>query len=54
MPLINTIILIWASTAQKMIFSIKDFFRKCDQLLKTSLMENFIFCAKFFYLKHFL
>ena len=36
-------------------FSIKDFFRKCDQirsflriwshLLKKSLMENFIFCA---------
>ena len=42
-------------TAQKMKFSIKDFFRKCDQvlnflriwlhLLKKSLMENFIFCA---------
>ena len=35
-------------TAQKMKFSIKDFFSKCDQiwshLLKTSLMENFIFC----------
>ena len=41
-------------TAQKM-FSIKDFFSKCDQircflriwshLLKKSLMENFIFCA---------
>ena len=39
-------------TAQKMKFSIKDFFRKCDQihrklriwshLLKKSLMENFI------------
>ena len=36
-------------------FSIKDFFRKCDQirrfrwiwshLLRKSLMENFIFCA---------
>ena len=42
-------------TAQKMKFSTKDFFRKCDQilsllriwshLLKKSLMENFIFCA---------
>ena len=37
--------------AQKMKFSIKDFFSKCDQissflrhLLKKSLMENFIFC----------
>ena len=42
-------------TAQKMAFSIKDFFSKCDQirrklriwshLLKKSLIENFIFCA---------
>ena len=42
-------------TAQKMKFSIKDFFSKCDQirrklqiwshLLKKTLMENFIFCA---------
>ena len=42
-------------TAQKMKFSIKDFFSKCDQirrklqilshLLKNLLMENFIFCA---------
>ena len=42
-------------TAQKMKFSIKDFFSKCDQtrsllriwshLLKKSLMESFIFCA---------
>ena len=42
-------------TAQKMKFSIKDYFSKCDQirsflriwshLLKKSLMENFIFCA---------
>ena len=42
-------------TAQKMKFSIKDFFSKCDQirsklrirshLLKKSLMENFIFCT---------
>ena len=42
-------------TAQKMKFSIYDFFSKCDQissflwisshLLKKSLMENFIFCT---------
>ena len=42
-------------TAQKMKFSIKDFFSKCDQirmtmriwshLLKKSLMENFVICA---------
>ena len=42
-------------TAQKLKFSIKDFFSKCDRirrklriwshLLKKSLMENFIFCA---------
>ena len=41
--------------AQKMMFSINDFFTKCDQirsflriwshLLKKCLMENFIFCA---------
>ena len=40
--------------AQKMKFSIKDFFSKCDQirfpriwshLLKKSIIENFIFCA---------
>ena len=36
-------------TAQKMMFSIKDLFRKCflriwSHLLKKSLMENFIFC----------
>ena len=46
------------STAQKMKFSIKGFFSKCDQirnflriwshLLKKSLMENFIFCARKF------
>ena len=46
-------------TAQKMKFSIKDFFSKCDQicrklriwsdLLRKSLMENFIFCAVSFY-----
>ena len=44
-----------SDTAQKMKFSIKDFFSKCDQirrklriwshLLKKSQMENFIFCA---------
>ena len=43
------------TTAQKMTFSIKDFFSKCDQirrklqiwshLLKKSLMENVIFCV---------
>ena len=43
------------NTAQKMKFSIKDFFIKCEQirckqpiwshLLKKSLMENFILCA---------
>ena len=46
------------NTAQKMKFSIKDFFSKCDQthcflriwsyLLQKSLMENFIFCARYF------
>ena len=46
---------LYSSTAQKIKFSIKDFYSKCDQirsflrikshLLKTSLMENFIFCA---------
>ena len=49
------------TTAQKVKFSIKDFFNKCDQirrklriwshLLEKSLMENFIFCAV--YLSHF-
>ena len=44
-----------AMAAQKMKFSIKDFFSKCDKirsklriwshLLKKSLMANFIFCA---------
>ena len=50
------------STAQKMKFSSKDFFSKCDQirfflqisshLLKKPLIENFIFCAvlKLFYI----
>ena len=45
------------STAQKMKFSIKDFFSKCDQirnflrtwshLLKKTLIENLLFCALF-------
>ena len=45
----------YSYTAQKMKFSIKDFFSKCDQtrrklgiwlhLLKKSLTENLIFCA---------
>ena len=45
----------FSKTAQKMKFSITDFFSKCDQirsflriwshLLKKSVMENFIFCA---------
>ena len=49
------------STAQKMKFSIKDFFSKCDEiqrklriwshLLKKSWMENFIFCAMKFLVK---
>ena len=48
-------ILIRVITAQKMKFSIKDFFSKCDQIrrklriwshsLKKRLMKNFIFCA---------
>ena len=43
------------NTAQKMKFSVKDFFSKCDQirsflpiwshLLKKSLIKNFIFCV---------
>ena len=45
----------FGSAVQKIKFPIKDFFSKCDQilkklffcphLLKKSLMENFIFCA---------
>ena len=45
-------------TGQKMKFSVKDFFSKCDQirrklqiwshLLKKSLLKNFIFCAVVF------
>ena len=47
--------IIWFHTAQKMMFSIKDFFSKCDQirrklriwsyLLKKFLWKNIIFCA---------
>ena len=33
------------SLAQKMKLSMKNFFSKCDQIRKKSLMENFIFCA---------
>ena len=52
-PLSKTANTITLHTAQKMMFSIKDFFSKCDQirsflrphLLKKSLMENLIFCA---------
>ena len=49
-------------TKQKIKFSMKDFFSKCDQirsflqislhLLKKSLMENFIFCAKTSFFKN--
>ena len=49
-------------TAQKMKFSVKDFFSKCDQicrklgisshLLKKYLMENFIFCAVNYFLNY--
>ena len=35
-------------TAQKMKFSIKDFFSKWSHLLKKSLTENFIFCVVYF------
>ena len=57
LPYLNTIrnFLKKYLTAQKIKFSIKDFFSKCDQicsflriwshLLKKSLMEDFIFCA---------
>ena len=56
-------VLIFFLTAQKLKFSIKDFFSKCDQirkklriwshLLKKSLMEHFIFCAVPKTLRHF-
>ena len=49
-------------TAQKMKFSINDFFSKCDQissflriwsyLMKKSLMENFTFCIVYVLSKH--
>ena len=32
-------------TAQKIKFSIKDFFSNCEQIRRKSLMENFVFCA---------
>ena len=51
-------------TKWKIKFFIKDFFSKCDQirrklriwsyLLKKALMENFIFCAVYDYLKYIL
>ena len=34
-----------SDTAQKVMFSIKDFFSKCDQIRRKLQMENFIFCA---------
>ena len=54
---------VWTSCyCTKMKFYFKDFFSKCDQirrkpriwshLLKKSLMENFIFCAVYFYQSH--
>ena len=53
--LITEVIVDLNSTAQKLKFSVKYFFSKCDQirsvlriwshLLKKSLMENFIFCT---------
>ena len=55
LSLSQQILVIKRNTAQKMKFSIKDFFSKCDQirkklriwshLLKKSIKENFIFCA---------
>ena len=52
---LKSMVCIAMNTAQKMKFSIKDFFSKCDQirsklricshLLKKSVIENFIFCA---------
>ena len=52
---IYTVLNLVKYTTQKMKFSIKDFFSKCDpirsflrmwsHLLKKSLMENFIFCV---------
>ena len=55
-------LLLKPSISQKMKFSIKYFFSKCDQvrsflriwlhLLKKSFMENFIFCAVFAHIKN--
>ena len=52
------------NTAQRMKFSIKDLFTKCDQirsflriwshLLKKSLVENFIFCAVKWFCRNFI
>ena len=62
--LIDILIFTGKYIAQKMKFSIKDFFSKCDQirsfqriwspLLKKSLMENFIFCAVILFSPNFL
>ena len=41
--------MIFSNAAQKVKFSIKDFFSKCECHMKKSLMENFFFCA----VKHF-
>ena len=51
----NNILFVKTNTAQKMKFSMKTFFSKCDQirikqriwshLLTKSLIENFTFCA---------
>ena len=35
----------YKNTAQKMKFSITDFFSECDQIRRKLRMENFIFCA---------
>ena len=39
-------------TAQKLKFSMRDFFSKCDHLLNKSLMENFICCGVYIDYKH--
>ena len=49
-PVFKLMLFIWHilhkfSTAQKMKFSIKNFFSKWSHLLKKFLMENFMFCA---------
>ena len=51
---LSSLRLISAYAAQKMKFSIKDFFSKCDQIrsfLKKFSVENFIFCAVFFLIR---